>query len=85
MFPCKCKNSFILKQVLLINSLASMDSDTFTVLGRNWSVLLSNGSQVALRINKDGNPENLDYNDRMQYAQEARNIIMNESQEQVCC
>lgn len=62
-----------------------MDSDTFTVLGRNWSVLLSNGSQVALRINKDGNPENLDYNDRIQYAQEARNIIMNESQEQVCC
>lgn len=62
-----------------------MDSDTFTVLGRNWSVLLSNGSQVALRINKDGNPENLDYNDRMQYAQEARSIIMNESQEQVCC
>ncbi|XP_025109253.1 E3 ubiquitin-protein ligase HECTD3-like isoform X2 [Pomacea canaliculata] len=70
-------------EVLLINSLASMDSDTFTVLGRNWSVLLSNGTQVALRINKDGNPENLDYNDRMQYAQEARNIIMNESQEQM--
>ena len=72
-------------QVQIIDNMTSMDEDTFAALGRSWSFTLSNGSQVALRVDQEGNTKPLDYADRLEYTQEVRRIRMNECEEQVSC
>lgn len=60
-----------------------MDKAAFSSLGRNWSLTLSNGTEVVLRLNADGNTEPLDYADRATYIEQVRRIRMTEFEDQV--
>ncbi|KAK7101258.1 E3 ubiquitin-protein ligase HECTD3-like isoform X2 [Littorina saxatilis] len=72
-------------EVHIIDSMAAVDLDRelFTALGRSWSLILSNGSQVTLRVDQEGNTKPLDYSERIDYAEEVRRVRMNECEEQL--
>ncbi|KAK7484074.1 hypothetical protein BaRGS_00024686 [Batillaria attramentaria] len=70
-------------EVQLIDNLDSMDQDTFNALGRSWSLILSNGAPLALRLDSDGATKVLNYSERDEYAEEVRRIRMNEFEDQL--
>ncbi|CAG5132434.1 unnamed protein product, partial [Candidula unifasciata] len=70
-------------EVRIIDSLASMDRDTFLAAGRSWSMVLSDGTHVSLKVDDDGNPKPLDYDDREEYAQKVRELRMVECDKQL--
>ena len=67
----------------MINNLEVMDKDVFTAVTRHWSVLLSDGSVTFLKIDEDGNPQILAYEDCKEYCDKVRQVRMAEFDEQV--
>ncbi|XP_076441534.1 E3 ubiquitin-protein ligase HECTD3-like [Babylonia areolata] len=70
-------------EVQLIDSMMTMDEEAFTALSRDWSLTLSNGSQVALQVDKDGNPKPLDFASRGRYVEEVKRVRMTECEAQL--
>ncbi|GFO48138.1 E3 ubiquitin-protein ligase hectd3 [Plakobranchus ocellatus] len=70
-------------EVGLIESLSNMDPETFSLSGRMWSMLLSDGSPVTLKCDDDGNPCPLKYEDREDYAQQVRDVRLAECEKQL--
>lgn len=70
-------------EVGLIESLTNMDPETFSLTGRTWSMLLSDGSPVTLKCDNDGNPCPLSYEEREDYAQQVRDIRLAECDKQI--
>ncbi|KAL8570039.1 hypothetical protein ACOMHN_036316 [Nucella lapillus] len=70
-------------EVQLIDSIHAMDEESFSALARDWSLTLSNGSQVVLRVDKDGNSKSLEYSSREEYVREVRRIRLTECDLQV--
>ncbi|KAK3091187.1 hypothetical protein FSP39_017814 [Pinctada imbricata] len=70
-------------EVKLIDSLENMKEDDFSVLGRTWSTTLCDGSNVVIKMDTEGNPLKLKYDDRKEYCDKVREIRMNEGMEQV--
>lgn len=67
----------------IIDSLAKMDEDTFVAAGRSWNMVLSDGSHISIKVDDDGNPRPLEYEDREEYAERVRDIRMGECDKQV--
>ena len=60
-----------------------MDQETFRVASRSWSMVLSDGTTVQVKVDDNGNPLPLAYEDRMEYAAKVREIRMSECDKQV--
>lgn len=70
-------------EVQVIDNMGTMDEETFTALARSWSLVLSNGTQVSLRLDGEGSIRSLDYISRLDYALEVRRLRMNEFEDQL--
>uniref|UniRef100_A0A2C9LR03 HECT domain-containing protein n=1 Tax=Biomphalaria glabrata TaxID=6526 RepID=A0A2C9LR03_BIOGL len=70
-------------EVRLIDSLVNMDRETFLTTGRSWTMVLSDGSHVSLKVDSDGNPLPLAYEDRLEYAEKVREIRLAECDKQL--
>lgn len=70
-------------EVQIIDNIESMDLETFNALQRSWSLILSNGTPVALRVDDEGCTQALGYNERFEYAAEVRRLRMSEFEEQL--
>lgn len=70
-------------QVKLLETLLNLDEEKFPQENRFWSTTLSNGTEVNLRFDSDGNPRRLRYDERENYCLEVQKIRMGESSEQV--
>uniref|UniRef100_A0A0B6ZW28 HECT domain-containing protein n=1 Tax=Arion vulgaris TaxID=1028688 RepID=A0A0B6ZW28_9EUPU len=70
-------------EVRIIDSLANMDRDTFLAAGRSWSMVLSDGTHVSIKVDDDGNPKPLDYDDKDEYAARVKEIRMAECDKQL--
>ena len=60
-----------------------MDPDTFAAAGRSWSMVLSDGTTVNIKVDEQGNPVPLAYEDRSDYAAKVREIRLAECDKQV--
>ncbi|XP_046562104.1 E3 ubiquitin-protein ligase HECTD3-like [Haliotis rubra] len=70
-------------EVKVINTIKTMDEQTFSALERQWSLTLSDGTSVSLKVDSDGNPLSLKYEDRTDYCREVQKIRMAESDQQI--
>ncbi|XP_059151600.1 E3 ubiquitin-protein ligase HECTD3-like [Physella acuta] len=70
-------------EVRLIDSLVNMDRETFLAAGRSWSMVLSDGSHVSIRVDDDGNPKPLSYDEREEYVLKVREIRLGECDKQL--
>ena len=60
-----------------------MDSETFSLSGRTWSTTLTDGTVIEIKVDGEGNPLPLNYDDRQEYCDKVRHIRMTEFDEQV--
>ena len=60
-----------------------MDCETFKVAARSWSMVLSDGTTVQIKVDHQGNSLPLAYDDRVEYAAKVREIRMSECDKQV--
>lgn len=60
-----------------------MDKETFSGAGRIWSTTMTDGTPVELKVDGEGNPLPLDYDDRQEYCNKVRQIRMSEFDQQV--
>jgi len=70
-------------EVKIIDSLESMDCETFKVAARSWSMVLSDGTTVQIKVDHQGNSLPLAYDDRVEYAAKVREIRMSECDKQL--
>lgn len=70
-------------EVKLLETLLNLDEEKFPQENRFWSTTLSNGTEVNLRFDSDGNPRRLRYDERENYCLEVQKIRMGESSEQI--
>ncbi|XP_005111371.2 E3 ubiquitin-protein ligase HECTD3 [Aplysia californica] len=70
-------------EVKIIDNLAKMDHETFTAAGRSWSMVLSDGTSVNIKVDGQGNPVPLAYEDRAEYASKVREIRLSECDKQL--
>ena len=70
-------------QVKLIDTLETIESSLFTAAHRNWSLTQTDGNTVYIKVDGEGNPVPLKYEDREKYCQEVRRIKLEEFDEQV--
>ncbi|XP_071166194.1 E3 ubiquitin-protein ligase HECTD3-like isoform X2 [Mytilus edulis] len=70
-------------EVKLIDQLETMDKETFSGAGRIWSTTMTDGTPVELKVDGEGNPLPLDYDDRQEYCNKVRQIRMSEFDQQI--
>ncbi|CAL1547476.1 unnamed protein product [Lymnaea stagnalis] len=70
-------------EVKIIDNLVNMDRDTFMAAGRSWSMVLSDGSHITIKLDDDGNPKPLAYEDREEYVEKVREIRLGECDKQL--
>jgi len=70
-------------EVRIIDNLEKMDSETFAAAGRSWSMVLSDGVSVNIKVDEQGNPVPLEYEDRGDYAAKVREIRLAECDKQI--
>ena len=76
-------NLFLLFQVKLIDTLETVESSLFVVSQRNWSLTQIGGNTVYIKVDGEGNPVSLMYEDREKYCEEVRKLRLTEFDEQV--
>lgn len=67
----------------MIDSLLLMKEEDFEALGRTWSMTQADGTPVTLRMDEDGNPLELKFEDRKDYCVAVKEIRLNEFNSQV--
>ncbi|XP_041372732.1 E3 ubiquitin-protein ligase HECTD3-like isoform X2 [Gigantopelta aegis] len=70
-------------EVYMVNELETMEEKMFNAVTRHWSMLLSDGNMAFLRIDEDGNPLPLSFEDRKEYCEKVREMRMTEFDEQI--
>ncbi|CAI9732140.1 E3 ubiquitin-protein ligase HECTD3-like isoform X2 [Octopus vulgaris] len=70
-------------EVKLLETLVNLDEHKFLPENRLWSTTLSDGTEVHLRLDEDGNPRRLKYDERRDYCAEVKKIRMSESSKQI--
>ena len=78
-----CILSAYLFQVKLIDGLETAEKDLFTAAQRNWCLTQTDGNTVYIKVDGEGNPVPLKYEDREKYCEEVRRIRLEEFDEQV--
>lgn len=70
-------------EVHLIDNLLQMKEDDFKALGRTWSMTQADGTLVTLKMDEDGNPLELKFEDREDYCVAVKEIRLNEFNSQI--
>lgn len=60
-----------------------MKEEDFAVLGRTWSMTRADGTPVTLKMDNNGNPAELMFEDREDYCVAVKEIRLNEFNSQV--